>query len=142
MAKRKGPGLFRSLWHMGRMFAKAFDKSAEIAANHLGNPKPARARRASLEWTERGKGEHLPATPITLRWLSRHAAQDKEIWRATFIAGGVFEFETWPPRDYDEAVRMAMEYVVNKFGVFAESWECSVVEFRRKVVPETEDIEA
>lgn len=143
--RKKGSGLLHGLWRAGKAFAWAFDKSAEVVANATA-PKPARKRRASMEWNVKekgGPGEHLPLTAPNLRWRGKHTAKDKEIWQASFSPGGyVHKFETWPPRDYVEAMTLAKESVVKLHGVFAESWECLVVEFVRKVVEETEDIEA
>ena len=144
--RKKGLGLLHGLWRMGKAFAKGFDQSAEFVAKHTGNPKSTRIRRASLEWTERGNGERLPATPIGMRWQSKHTAKDKEIWRASFSPGGmVHEFVTWPPRDYLDAQKKALESVSDVYGVFAKSWSVIHVEKVADLHPateETEDIKA
>jgi hypothetical protein len=124
--KRKGPGI---LAQMAKGFGVIFDGSAEWMAKHTGG-KPSKQRRASLEWTSKaqGKGENLPMKPRDVSW-SHQTQKDKEIWRATFTPGGlVHEFVTWPPRDHVEAEAMAKESVVQKYGVYAQSWELAVVE--------------
>lgn len=117
-----------------RTFGKAFDGSAQWVADRAG-PKPAKQRRASVEWTSKpgGKGERISVVPQRgLIWGVRQTVADKEWWRVSFIAGPTQEFLTWPPRDHEEACKLAREHVVKKYGVFAESWEIGVVEFARK----------
>jgi hypothetical protein len=133
--KRKGPGMFA---RGAKALGKAFDGSAQWMADHTG-PKPAKQRRASLEWTSKpgGKGERI-AIPghqqRGLAWGAKQTAADKEWWRVSFIAGPTEEFLTWPPRDHTEAQQLARDHVVKKFGVYAESWEIGIVEFVRKAV--------
>jgi hypothetical protein len=124
--KKKGPGLFA---RAGKSFGKAFDGSAEWVAKHTGG-KPSKERRASLEWTSKaqGNGDHLPMTPVGMRWTAQHTQKDKEIWRATFVDGYVHKFVTWPPRDHVEAVALAHDAVVKLYGVYAETWEVVAVE--------------
>lgn len=124
--KKKGPSI---LAQMAKEFWRIFDGSAEFVAKHTG-PKAANQRRASLEWTSKaqGNGDRLPITPVGMRWTAQHSQKDKEIWRVTFMDGYVHEFVTWPPRDHVEAVALGKEAVVELYGVYAESWEVSVVE--------------
>jgi hypothetical protein len=139
MAKGKKPSKRGGGVSIGKGFkvlGKIFDSSAQWVADHTG-PKPARARRASIEWTSKpgGKGEHLPLSiQRGLAWGQRQTAADKEVWRVSFMAGPTVEFVTWPPRDKAEAERLAKEHVVKLYGVYAESWEIGVVEFARKAV--------
>lgn len=131
--KKKGPGL---LGQGAKLFGRVFDGSAQWVADHTG-PKPAKQRRASVEWTSKpgGKGERIARTPQTgLVWGVKLTARDKEWWRVSFIAGPTEEFLTWPPRDHTEACQLAHDHVVKKYGVYAESWEIGVVEFVRKAV--------
>lgn len=132
--KKKGGGV--SIGRGFRVLGKLFDGSAQWVADHTG-PKPAKQRRASVEWTSKPghKGEHLPLTvQHGLAWGQRQTAKDKEVWRASFIAGPTVEFVTWPPRDKAEAEALAKEHVAKLYGVYAESWEIGVVEFARKAV--------
>lgn len=134
--KRKGKGVMADLARGAKAFGRAFDRSADFVAKHTG-PKPAKARRASVEWTSKaqGKGEHLPLqVQHGLAWGQRQTIKDKEVWRVSFIAGPTIEFVTWPPRDKAEAERLAMEHVVKLYGVYAESWEIGCVEFARKAI--------
>jgi hypothetical protein len=133
--KRKGPGL---IVKAAKSLAKGFDSSAQWMADHTG-PKAAKARRASLEWTSKpgGNGERIAmpgAHQRGLAWGAKQTASDKEWWRVSFIAGPTEEFLTWPPRDHTEACQLARDYVVKKYGVYAEGWEIGVVEFARKAV--------
>lgn len=123
--KRKGPGLFA---RAGKAFAKGFDGSAEWVAKRSGG-KPAKQRRASLEWTSKAqdKGEHLPLQPRDVTW-NHQTQKDKEIWRVTFMDGYVTTFVTWPPRDHVEAVKLAKEHVEKLYGAYTLSWEVASVE--------------
>lgn len=141
---RKGGGI--SIGKGIKVLARGFDRSAQWMADHTG-PKPAKQRRASVEWTSKpgGKGEHLPLNvQHGLAWGQRQTAKDKEWWRVSFIAGPTEEFLTWPPRDHTEAEQLARDHVVKRYGVYAESWEIGVVEFVRKAVEDelTEDAKA
>jgi hypothetical protein len=132
--KKKGGGV--SVKRGFRVLGKLFDGSAQWVADHTG-PKPAKQRRASVEWTSGPgkKGEHLPLTvQHGLAWGQRQTAADKEWWRVSFIAGPTEEFLTWPPRDHTEACQLARDHVVKKYGVYAESWEIGEVVFSRKAV--------
>lgn len=128
--KRSGPGAAAKV-------GKGLFSSVNKALDWWTTPRAAKARRASVEWTSKpgGRGEHLPlAAQRGLAWGARQTHADKEWWRVSFIAGPTEEFLTWPPRDHTEACQLARDYVVKRFGVFAESWEISVVEFARKAV--------
>jgi hypothetical protein len=135
MAKKKST-VWRDLRKGAKAFAKGFDKSADWMAKHTGG-KPAKQRRASVEWTAKagGKGEHLPLQAQRgLAWGTRQTHADKEWWRVTYVDGFTTEFLTWPPRDDSEARRLAAEHVGKLYGVYAESWEIRDVSFSRKAV--------
>lgn len=132
----KGKGVMADLVKGAKAFGKAFDKSAEWMAKHTG-PKPARARRASVEWTAKagGKGERLPLeVQRGLAWGVRQTHADKEWWRVTYVDGFTTEFLTWPPRDDSEARRLAAEHVGKLYGVYAESWDIRTVQYSRPAV--------
>lgn len=140
--RKKGRGLIGTLIAINR----EIDRSAGWMAKLL-EPKPAKARRASVEWTSRagGNGERLPLqVQRGLAWGKRLTEADKEWWRVSFIAGPTVEFLTWPPRDHTEACQLAQEHVVKKYSVYAASWEIGVVEFVRKAVEDelSEDAKA
>lgn len=143
MAKGKST-VWRDLKKGAKLFAKGFDKSAEWMAKHTGG-KPAKQRRASIEWTSKpgGKGEHLPLrVQHGLAWGQRQTIKDKEVWRVSFIAGPTIEFVTWPPRDHAEAERLAKEHVAKLYGVYAETWEIGNIEFARKFIEDEQDATA
>lgn len=142
--KKRGGGV--SIGRGFKVLGKLFDSSAQWVADHTG-PKPAKQRRASVEWTSKpgGKGEHLPLNvQHGLAWGQRQTAADKEVWAVSFIAGPTVEFVTWPPRDHAEACRLAMEHVEKLYGVYTQSWEIGNVEFKRKAVEDelSEDAKA